>query len=376
LNLLITGDFCVSDSFRRESLFDSEIISLFACADYRIVNLEAPITIENKRNEIFKTGPHLYTTKNTTLPLLKKLKIDLVTLANNHIMDYGQTGLMDTLSALKGAGIDAVGAGLNLHEATKPVVLEKDSIRMAILNFAENEWACAKEGRPGAAPLDIIENIKQIQEVKANSEFLIIIIHGGHEYYNFPSPGVQKRYRFLAENGASVIIGHHSHCISGYEVHQGVPIFYNLGNFVFTEPSPFESWYTGLVLNLHIQCDRKLEWELIPVTQSKKDFTLSLTKKDKTKLMRREVEDYCKIIADKSLLNQAWKEFLSDRRRHYMNIFSPISFINNKYIRLGMMRLGFDHCLLRKAQLAQVLNNIRCESHAEAAREIIEYFLE
>src|SRR4030042_2350299 len=234
MNFLITGDFYISDDFPRIDLFDSSILTLFDHADFRIVNLETPITIKNKQNKILKTGPHLCTTKATILPSLEKLRINLVTLANNHIMDYGRPGLLDTLTSLKGAEIATVGAGLNLRDAARPFILEKERLRIGILNFAENEWASATTRKPGANPLDLIENHKQIHEAKKMSEFVIVIIHGGHEYCHFPSPKMTKLYRFYADSGASVIVGHHPHCISGYEVYKGVPIFYSLGNFIFT----------------------------------------------------------------------------------------------------------------------------------------------
>ena len=376
MNLLITGDFYISDDFRGKDLFDSSIIALFNHADYRIVNLEAPVTIKNKQNRILKTGPHLHTTQETTVPALKRLNIDLVTLANNHIMDYGQPGLLDTLTSLKSAKIGTVGASLNLLQATKPFVLEKDGVRIAILNFAENEWASASHDKAGANPLDVIENLKQIHEATKISEFIIVIIHGGHEYFHFPSPLMVKRYRFYAECGASVIVGHHPHCISGCEVYKGVPIFYSLGNFVFTIPSRFEAWYTGTILDLHLKRDKEISWDLIPVSQSKSNHAVTRLEGEEKEIIRSEVDKYSKIIADKALLSQRWKTFLSDRKKDYLNIFNPINFIQNQYIKYGITKLGLDRFFIRKKHYAQILNHLRCEALAEASKDVIGHFLE
>ena len=178
VNVLIGGDFYISDAYQGKDLFDLSILTLFTQADYRIVNLEAPITINDRKNMIFKTGDHLQSSKETTLPYLKKLKIDLVTLANNHIMDYDLIGLSDTLTSLKGTEIDFVGCGLNLPDAGKPYVLAKEGMRIAILNFTHNEWANASLEKPGANPLDCIENFRQIREAKKDNDVVIIIFRG------------------------------------------------------------------------------------------------------------------------------------------------------------------------------------------------------
>jgi poly-gamma-glutamate synthesis protein (capsule biosynthesis protein) len=374
-NLLIGGDFYISDDCRGKDLFEIAVINLFANADYRIVNLEAPITINNRKNKILKTGDHLQSSKGTTIPYLKKLKIDLVTLANNHIMDYGQSGLLDTLSSLESAQIDFVGCGLNLQDAGKPFVLTKEGMRIAILNFTHNEWANASLERPGANPLDWIENFQQIREAKKDNDVVIIIIHAGHEYFHFPSPKLKRLYRAYAECGASLIAGHHSHCISGFEVYKGIPLFYGLGNFIFTEHSQFGSWYTGLILNLQIQKNRGLQWELIPVCQSKRDYSLALLEGREKDLINNSVKQYGETIADEELLIKEWESLLLDRGRGYLNVFNPLNFIQNRYIRSALIKLGIDRFFIRKKHYAQILNHLRCETHFEASKDVIEQYL-
>ena len=75
------------------------------------------------------------------------------------------------------------------------------------------------ENNIGANPIDIIDNAAQIKKAKKECDFVIVIAHGGHEYYNLPSPRMQKLYRFFAENGADIVIGHHTHCVSGHAIH-------------------------------------------------------------------------------------------------------------------------------------------------------------
>src|SRR5690606_22347516 len=101
-------------------------------------------------------------------------------------------------------------------------------------------------------PIDIIDNVKQINEARGIADYVFVIVHGGHEFFNLPSPRMQKLYRFYAEQGADIVIGHHTHCIGGYETYKGVPIYYSLGNFLFTKQNPYEDWYLGLVLEVEI----------------------------------------------------------------------------------------------------------------------------
>jgi poly-gamma-glutamate synthesis protein (capsule biosynthesis protein) len=375
MKILITGDFFISDPFRGKDLLAPSVKALFAAADHRIVNLEAPVTAGEKRDRILKTGPHLGAAKETTIPFLRKLGVDLVTLANNHIMDYGGPGLDETLMNLSGAGIGTVGAGRDGAEAAAPFVLEGDGQRVAVLNFSENEWASAGGDRAGANPYDVVENLKQIREARRSCERVIVIVHGGQEDYHFPSPRMVREYRFYAENGASAVIGHHPHCISGFEIHQGSPIFYSLGNFLFTLPSEFDWWYTGLVLSLHLGRGTGISWELAPVAFSKTDFSLTRLEGEAEACARREVERYSAIIADDKLLDQEWESFLTRYGRYYLNVFSPLSFIRNDRIKTGLTKLGLDRLFMARAHYAMILNTIRCESHAEAARAVIDRFL-
>lgn len=376
MNLLIAGDFYVSEKYSADKLFDPSIISLFTEADYRIVNLEAPITTKKRQNEILKTGPHLHMDPEVGSLALKKLKVNLVSLANNHIMDYGKAGLLDTLAHLRRDNIDHVGAGLDLQEAAKPFIVEKDGFRIAVLNFAENEWATAKIGQPGANPLDVIENIKQLKELRKTNSFVILIIHGGYEHFHLPSPPMVKLYRFLADCGASLIVGHHSHCISGYEIYKDTPIFYGLGNLLFTQPSQIESWYTGLILSLRFQRNGELSWECIPSGQAKHDHFLALLEGKRRETIRNEVRKYSEMIADETLLNREWNNLLSERKRGYLNIFNPMNLIPIRPIRNSLIKLGLDRLFIRRKHYAQILNHLRCEAHFEASKNIIERFLE
>ena len=259
---------------------------------------------------ILKAGPHLRSSAETMLPYLKQLKVDMVTLANNHIMDYGARGLSDTCLTLQENQIGYVGAGDNLQDAAKPFTIEKDGMKIAILNFSENEWSIAEEDKPGANPLDIIDNVKQISAAKARHDRVICIIHGGHEYCHLPSPRMVKQYRFYVDNGADAIIGHHTHCIGGYEIYKDVPIIYSLGNFLFTLPSKKDAWYTGLMVQLKIERIKPISMELFPIQQDNKTFQVFLLHGEKRKLIMEKINDLSATIKNDNLLQNKWLEFV------------------------------------------------------------------
>src|SRR5690554_2655087 len=243
-SILITGDLVISKEYHSSNI-DDNIVSLFKNSDLNIVNLEAPVTNSNKT--INKTGPNIKSHEQSTKDVLDKLDIDVVTLANNHVLDYDEQGVADTLSFCKANNIRPVGAGMNLEEASKTLYVDTIEGKIAIINFAENEWTCATKETAGANPMDLIENFKQIKKAKEKADFVIVIVHGGNEHHHYPSPRMVKQYRFYAENGADAVVGHHTHCVSGYERHKNVPIFYSIGNFLFPkENQKREGWYFGI----------------------------------------------------------------------------------------------------------------------------------
>ena len=248
----IAGDFCIEPNYIGKDLLTDGIKELYKATDINIVNLESPVNKNGDSYKIIKHGPHLQTTEKI-FDYLHELNITVVTLANNHLLDYGVQGIETTLEECKKNNILSAGAGINLNEAGKHIIIEKNNIKIAVVNFCEHEWSIATDETAGANPLDIIENLKQIQQAKATANFVLVIIHGGHEFYNLPSPRMIKQYRFFAENGADAVIGHHTHCVSGYEIHNNVPIFYGLGNMLFTKQNEEPGWFTGLTVQLMLE---------------------------------------------------------------------------------------------------------------------------
>ena len=368
--LLFGGDFVITKDVNSNDILNNEIIQLFNDSDYNIINLEAPITTSSRT--IIKTGPNLKANKQSTANILNALNINTVTLANNHILDFDAKGVRDTLDFCTELEINAIGAGMNLAEASKTYYETINELKIAFVNFAENEWASAKNNVPGANPMNIVENTRQIKDAKSKADFVFVIVHGGHEYFKLPSPRMQNQYRFYAEQGADIVIGHHTHCISGFEFYNGIPIYYSLGNFLFTSKSSYRDWYTGLILEIKIK-NKKLIPKLHPIRQNDEDFSLKLLNDTEKEGVLKAVSKLNTIIGNKKKLNSEWEKFINTKYSSYLNYLSPLSFIPNHYIRGIMKKLGI-RCITKKG-LALNLNLIRCEAHSDVTSAVAEKYL-
>jgi poly-gamma-glutamate synthesis protein (capsule biosynthesis protein) len=268
-----------------------------------------------------------------------------------------------------------VGAGKNRIEANRPLTIEKNGMRIAILNFCENEWSISEDNSPGANPMDIIDNTNQIKAAKLEHDKVICVIHGGHEYYHLPSPRMQKQYRFYVDNGADVIVGHHTHCIGGCEVYNNVPIIYSLGNFIFTHENKNSMWYDGLIVFLEINQNKKIEFELHPVIQDSKTFKTKLAEIiDKERILA-QVNSLSNSIKNIKELNLNWDELITQKEKQYLNVFSPVNFFKTKYVTSVVKKLNIHKLFMNKKHYKVMMNIIRCEAHKDLVIESIKRYL-
>ncbi len=181
---------------------------------------------------------------------------DILSVANNHIFDYGREAMEDTFKRLKEAKIDFVGGGFSEKEARSPVIREVNGTKIAFLaytNLGSKQWQ-AKENSSGIAWLD--ERIEEdIKEAKEKSAIVVVSMHFGEEYQFEPSPEQQYFAHLSIDSGADLVIGHHPHVIQPIEKYKEGYIVYSLGNFVFDQGFS-EQTMQGLLLKVLIQDDR------------------------------------------------------------------------------------------------------------------------
>jgi len=363
MQIIIGGDTCITSDFLSKKIIDNQIIDLFKASDFNMLNLECPVTDTLPKEVRIKTGPRLKT-RNGIFSVLKKLRIDAVSLANNHILDYGGVGLAETIRNCLDFGIDYVGAGANAIEASKPLIVVRNGVTVAFVNFCENEWSIAMPRSGGANSMDVVDNYNQIREVKQQADYVIVVIHGGHEHYPLPSPRMVKQYRFYAEVGADAVIGHHTHCFSGYEVYGNTPIVYGLGNFIFTLNSPMEGWYWGAIAQLNLEKGRPVQLSIIPVEQVRGSFFLRRPSGENVSNFYGKLDTLSAIIRDDAELVRHWEIYV-EKNKKYINAISPLAYIKNRYVRAILTRFGLNKILLTPQYLASLFNRMRCESHRE-----------
>jgi len=310
ISILITGDFCPHKRIEKEFLkgnYESIYNGFQKVAngcDLVITNLECPLTLSN--NPIKKTGPNLKAHPKT-IEGITFAGFNIFALANNHIMDYGEQGLYDTINICQKNNIHYVGVGKNIDEASDPLYLTIKNKKIAIVNFCENEWSIAGKNKAGANPLNPIKNYYQIKAAKEKSDFVLVIVHGGHEQYEFPSPRMVDTYRFFADAGADIIVGHHTHVALGYEIYNNVPIFYSLGNFIFDWEDREKSWYEGYFVKLNINKNSAVNFSLIPYNQCKTAPEIEFIENNDKDIFLNKINEYSEVISNSNLLEKNWQ---------------------------------------------------------------------
>jgi len=367
MKILFAGDLSVQDRATKElrekhSLTWKGISELTSKHDHSILNLESPITYSDKK--IYKDGPYLKNDEEV-LSIMKNYGFDIVTLANNHLKDYGNDGVRDTFKALEDNNVIYVGAGNNIEESRKPLLLEQAGERIGIVNVCESELAIATEDTPGAHPLDLIELFYDIPSLKKDVNKVIVIIHGGCEHYQLPTPAMKKRYHYIADLGADVIINHHQHCYSGYEIYNNVPIFYGLGNFFFDNPKKRNCiWNYGLLLS--VDTTDVLHFKIIPFEQCNESPTINMVDVE-SELQK--IERLNSIIKNDSLLAEEFKKELVKKKP-----LSPYLPYSNHYLR-ALYHRGLFPSMLSDMRIAEMLNKMRCETHFEVITKVLNEYL-
>ncbi|GLY33255.1 hypothetical protein Kisp02_66200 [Kineosporia sp. NBRC 101731] len=204
-------------------------------ADLAVVNLETAITTRGRAE------PKQYTFRAPAsgLRALRRSGVDVVTVANNHGMDYGRIGLDDTLKAGKRSGVPMIGAGRNIDEAFTPYRRTIHGVRLAVFgatdvldSFAVNSWKATGETSGLASSKDPERLLKAVREA-ARTDVVVVVLHWGVERQSCPTARQRELADLLTDAGASVVVGSHAHVLEP-AVHRGrTAVHYGLGNFVF-----------------------------------------------------------------------------------------------------------------------------------------------
>lgn len=238
VSITFTGDIgfdnYMDKKWEDDNLLEPEVLTFLTDSDYVVANVEGALS-EGPRNLLPNSVPKLmHSMSPDVTKFLNKIGANIWSIANNHIMDAGPDGMADTLGEAKKSNAMTIGAGMNIEDASVPVILpEAGGIGMFAVGY---QRGCRKATETDAGSLswsdmDRIQNI--ITEIKSKCRWCVVVAHGGEEFTALPSPYTRKRYMDYLDMGADLVVSHHPHVPMNYELFDNKAIFYSLGNFIF-----------------------------------------------------------------------------------------------------------------------------------------------
>jgi poly-gamma-glutamate capsule biosynthesis protein CapA/YwtB (metallophosphatase superfamily) len=369
IKILFTGDFCphkrmetLSKQGDYASVFNN-FINVFQGNDLNVTDVECPLTESNKR--IPKTGPYQVAAPHN-IGILKYANIGLAGMANNHIMDCDAAGAMDTIQLCREAGIATVGIGCTEAEKRKPFSTIIKGKKIAIINFAENEFIESPGGEVAANALHLVNNYYDITAAKKDHDFVVLMVHGGNEFYALPSPRVKETYRFFIDIGADAVISNHTHCFSGYEIYNGKPIFYSLGNFIYDWPERINTdWNVGFAVRLKFT--NTVDFDIIPLKQNNQLPGVFHLEEAEKKLFDEKLEQLSAVISDDEKLSAAFNTYCLSVKKMYDSFIEPYF---GKTI-ASLRARGLFPKLMKKRKKLLLLNLTRCEAHRDVLLNLL-----
>lgn len=371
MKVVIAGDYCeharVSPLIENRlfgALFD-KIAPVVKDSDYSFVNFEFPI-VNNNCSPIEKYGPHLKGSA-VSVDAIKYAGFNVCTLANNHILDQGENCCLKTKKLLEEAGIKTVGVGDSISSADDILYLEKSGEKLAVINCCEHEFSVATSISAGANPVNPISQYYIIQEARKNADFVLVVVHGGHEMCQFPSPRMKELYHFYIDVGADAVVNHHQHCYSGYEKYNEKLIVYGLGNFLFDWAGrQNQRWNEGYLVSIDFS-NKGIDFMLHPYVQCNETVGVLPLNEEKQQDFWNQIDKINVVIKDGLLLKQRYEEWIMKHKGPHLTIFQPYLFRITKIL----FNKGLLPSFITKSKRLQILNYINCESHLDKLRIIL-----
>jgi len=370
--ILFTGDFCpgtdppIGSAWTGSGADVQEpfLRALTGSVDYSVANLECPL---GTGEGAAKSGPRLRADASWA-EVLATSGIDAVSLANNHAMDQGESGLKSTIAAVTAAGIAHVGAGRDLDEASRPLLVTVRGRAVAILAYAEHEFGVARRGVAGVSPLAPETALRHIRAARETNDSVVVLVHGGNEEYALPRPGLRETCRFLIDCGADAVLCAHSHVMGPAEWYAGAPIVYGLGNLYFpwhTATHP-KGWHDGMAVILEF--GPRIGLHLVPTRFTESRQGIGGLSAAEVSELAGDLEALSATVRDDSALDREWEGYVTAHRRDLLSALLGLS----RAERLGLRAGIWPSWRVSHRKLPALLNAVRCESHREALLRVLE----
>lgn len=243
MRLLFCGDVMPGGVLPYQQDFLSpQIKDYLSSFDLVVCTLETAIGTDIPYDQVKISGrQNIIYSRNEDFHRLKEMNVGIVSLANNHVFDLGLDGFKNTINILKDNGIRFCGAGTNINEASKPIILDICNHRIAILAYCSTDSEqvgyvpIATQETYGVNPFNCSQTCEDIKHYKRVYDKVVVMIHWGKEYSSFPVQQIKQDSYKLIESGADVIVGTHTHSLQPHIVHNRGHIFYSIGNFIFPD---------------------------------------------------------------------------------------------------------------------------------------------
>jgi len=364
LKILFTGDIFIKNTF--STILSEELKAIVKSHQLAVCNFEGALETEGTKH-IQKAGPHIKQNSRSSEIVIDE-GFNIISLANNHIYDYGDRALKNTLNSFD--KVITIGAGVDFESAYKSKFFTENNTKTGFLSFCESEFGVLtdiSQKRGGAAWINHHSVNDIIKEAKSQCDVLIVFVHAGIEQIEYPLPEWRQRFYELTDNGADAIIGCHVHVPQGWELYNGKPIFYSLGNFFFDMSVNHPYWNKGYCVSLNIQDKKINDFQIIPIAKKENKVYL-----ENNITYKNHLDNLCKILNSPNYIDNINKlsvELWEKRyKRYYIeamgwmyyrfswkDIFSVIKnkFLNKEFPITPVF--SFNNSL--------ILHNIKIESH-------------
>jgi len=365
-SLLILGDFCLENS--GTPVLSPELQNMMDDCDFVSVNLEGPVRCDAE--PALKVGPHLMQ-DSETISLLRGWGVNMLALANNHIMDYGTEGLRETLLSTK--EFICVGAGLNFDDVYSYTVREVSGIRIAFAAFSEAQFGVLldEEGSFGGTGYSWIGHPQArhlIRRAREEADIVILQAHAGLESVHIPLPEWRSCYREFIDMGADIVIGHHPHVVQGQELYKGKYIYYSLGNMYMDRSFATKDQCAGggVVVNISENNELKTQW--VNIRSEKHQISI-----DKTSEAQASFEHATYILRDGQayrrevavICDQFWEKYYSRYYEKALNGFGiDVRFLGGlRFIKQIAKKVLPKYDDGHKENALMLIHNVQIESH-------------
>ena len=325
--------------------------------DLHVTNLECPLTLAEQK--IKKSGPHLKAHPQC-IEILKAGRVGVACLANNHLRDFADQGVYDTIEICHRAEIDIVGGGANSEEAGRILYKNIAETRLAFINCCEDEFSAADQNSPGANIIDPISLYYDIIAAKKEADVVFLILHGGAEFYQLPTPELRRIFRYCADIGADAIIGHHSHVFSGYEEYNTKHLVYSLGNFLFDDQTvESQNWNLGLLAEFIIESKKIISVKLIPIEQCRDIPGIRELNSGELDAINSRIKELSEIIKNDETFYSEWDKLIEHRGRSYLFSLMNLGLGDRFLLRSGISTLANKRF---QKYLVKAHNLIKCQT--------------